>query len=385
MYGIYSVDRFTYVKSLKNMDIYKDNRVVLTLDAGGTNFVFNAFRGGKAILDGIRKDSHASDLERCLATIKDGFHEVIRLVSEKPVAVSFAFPGPADYPNGIIDNSNNLPAFKGGVPLKSILEGEFELPVFINNDGDLFAYGEALGGILPEINARLKASGSPKRYRNLVGFTLGTGFGGGFVSNDRLITGDNVTAAEVWLFSNRYHPGVNTEEVVSIRSVQRFYAEQAQIEYPNELEPKDIYEIATGTREGNQEAAKKAYELTGRALGDAVANVLTFTDGIAVIGGGITGARDLYMPAVMEELNSRFDPSDDRSMPRLVQKVFNLDQEEDRDKFFRDYSKTLSIPGTDRSIDYDPVPRLAIATSSRGASESIALGAYAFALQQIEN
>jgi glucokinase len=367
------------------MDIYKDNRVVLTLDAGGTNFVFNAFRSGIAILDGIRKDSHASDLERCLATLKEGFHAVMRSVEEKPVAISFAFPGPADYPNGIIDNSNNLPAFRGGVPLKSILEEEFSLPVYINNDGDLFAYGEALGGILPEINSRLEASGSPKRYRNLVGFTLGTGFGGGFVSNGQLITGDNVTAAEVWLFSNRYHPTVNTEEVVSIRSVQRFYADQAGIEYPNDLDPKNIFEIASGFREGNREAARKAYKLTGRALGDAIANVLTFTDGIAVIGGGITGARDLYMPAVMEELNSRFDPTDERSMPRLVQKVFNLDDEKEREAFFRDYSKILTIPGTNRSISYDPVPRLAIATSSRGASESISLGAYAYALQQIDN
>jgi glucokinase len=365
------------------MDIYSDNRVVLTLDAGGTNFVFNAFKGGKAITDGIRKDSNADHLERCLATMKEGFSEVIQSIEESPVAISFAFPGPADYANGIIDNSNNLPAFQGGVPLKSILEEEFGLPVYINNDGDLFAYGEALGGILPEINAQLEASGSPKRYKNLFGFTLGTGFGGGFVSNGQLITGDNVTAAEVWLFSNRHHPTVNAEEAVSIRAVQRFYAAEAGIEYPNDLEPKDIYEIARGDKEGNKEAALKAYESTGRALGDTVANILTFTDGIAVIGGGITGANDLYMPAVMEELNYKYGSSNADEMPRLVQKVFNLDNEEERSDFFRDYSKTLPIPGTDKTVSYDPVPRLAIATSTLGASESISLGAYAYALQQI--
>ena len=55
------------------MDIYDDDRVVLTLDAGGTNFVFNAFRGGEAILKGIRKDANADHLERCLATMKEGF------------------------------------------------------------------------------------------------------------------------------------------------------------------------------------------------------------------------------------------------------------------------------------------------------------------------
>jgi glucokinase len=365
------------------MDIYSDERVVLTLDAGGTNFVFNAFRGGKAISKGVRKNANADHLERCLANMKAGFRELMEELDQAPVAISFAFPGPADYVRGIIDNSNNLPAFKGGVPLKSILEEEFGLPVFINNDGDLFAYGEALGGILPEINARLEASGSPKRYRNLVGFTLGTGFGGGFVSNGTLITGDNVTAAEVWLFSNRHNPDVNAEDIVSIRSVQRAYASEADIEYPNKLEPKDIYEIAKGVRKGNRAAALKAYEATGRALGDTVANVLSFVDGIAVIGGGITGASELYMPAVMEELNFKYHPSNAEELPRLVQRVFNLDDEQERNDFFKDYSKTLPIPGTDRTITYDPLPRLAIATSSRGASESISLGAYAFALQKI--
>lgn len=367
------------------MNIYRDDRVVLTLDAGGTNLVFNAFKGGKPITRGIRKDAQANHLERCLANLKSGFHEVMQEIDEKPVAISFAFPGPADYANGIIDNSNNLPAFKGGVPLKSILEEEFGLPVFINNDGDLFAYGEALGGILPEINAQLEASGSPKRYRNLVGFTLGTGFGAGFVSDGRLITGDNVTAAEVWLFSNRHSPEVNAEDVVSIRSVQRVYAAEAGIAYPNELEPKDIYEIAKGKKKGDRNAALKAYEETGKALGDTVANVLTFIDGIAVIGGGITGASELYMPAVMEELNFKYHPSNVDEMPRLVQKVFNLDDDQDRKEFFMDYSRTIPIPGTGRSISYDPLPRLAIATSSRGANESIALGAYAYALKQIDS
>jgi len=118
-------------------------------------------------------------------------------------------------------------------------------------------------------------------------------------------------------------------------------------------------------------------------LGDTVANVLTFIDGIAVIGGGITGASDLYMPAVMEELNFKYHPSNVDEMPRLVQRVFNLDDEKDRNEFYKDNSKTLNIPGTGKTISYDPLPRLAIATSSRGASESISLGAYAFALQQI--
>lgn len=365
------------------MNIYTDKRIVLTLDAGGTNFVFSAIREGRPVTAEVRKDANAHDLSLCISTMKEGFYEVIGMLHEKPVAISFAFPGPADYPNGIIGDLNNLPAFRGGVPLKPILEQEFNLPVFINNDGDLYAYGEALGGILPEINSKLEKAGSPKKYHNLVGLTLGTGFGGGLVRNGELFIGDNSTAAEVWLFSNRYGTKVNAEDLVSTRSVQRVYAKEAGLEYPNELMPKDIFDIATGKKEGNRQAAIIAYEETGRALGDTVANLLTFIDGIVVIGGGITGARDLYMPAVMKELDANYFPSNTEKLPRLVQKIFNLDDSEDERSFYKDYSKEIPVPGTDKFVTYDPLPRLAVATSRIGASEAIAIGAYAFALQKI--
>ncbi|MDA3822639.1 MAG: ROK family protein [Bacteroidales bacterium] len=364
--------------------MYSDNRVVLTLDAGGTNFVFTAIQKGKAITKEIRKDANASDLDLCIRTMKEGFRELIELLDEEAVAISFAFPGPADYPNGIIGDLNNLPAFRGGIPLKAVLEEEFKLPVFINNDGDLYAYGEALGGILPEINTKLEKAGSPKRYHNLVGLTLGTGFGGGLIRNSQLFIGDNSTAAEVWLFSNRYGTEVNAEDVVSTRSVQRVYAEQAGLDYPNNLMPKDIFDIATGQKEGNMKAALQAYEDTGRALGDTVANLFTFVDGIVVIGGGITGAKDLYMPAVMDELSSSYKPSNTDSLPRLVQKIFNLDDKNDQHEFYKDYSKEIPVPGSNKKVSYDPVPRLAIATSRIGASEAIALGAYAFALKALD-
>ncbi|MCF8380601.1 MAG: ROK family protein [Bacteroidales bacterium] len=365
------------------MNIYSDERIVLTLDAGGTNFVFSAIQKGKAITREITKPSNAHNLDLCLETIKTGFEEIKAELTEEPVAISFAFPGPADYPNGIIGDLNNLPAFRGGVPLGGILENHFNLPVYINNDGDLYAYGEALGGILPEINAKLEASGSPKRYKNLVGLTLGTGFGAGIVRNKELFIGDNSTAAEVWLFSNQKSPGVNAEDIVSIRAVQRVYAKEAGIDYPNSLSPKDIFEIARGDKEGNREAALYAYRVMGTALGDTIANLLTFIDGIIVIGGGITGAAEFYMPAVFEEINSSYLPSDGNPLPRLVQKIYNLDDQQQSQGFYMDQSKELKIPGSPKLAVYDPVPRLGIATTKIGASKAISLGAYAYALSRI--
>lgn len=134
------------------MDYRNDNRVVLTLDAGGTNFVFSAIRGMELIGEPITLPSNGDNLDKCLSGIIDGFSSLMNGLTEKPVAISFAFPGPADYPNGIIGDLGNLPAFRGGVALGPMLEDRFHLPVFINNDGDLFAYGEAIAGFLPFVN-----------------------------------------------------------------------------------------------------------------------------------------------------------------------------------------------------------------------------------------
>ena len=138
-----------------------DSRIVLTLDAGGTNMVFSAMRGGEYIIDPITLPSNAKNLDLCLQTLVLGFSTVIDKLEEKPVAISFAFPGPADYPHGIIGGYlPNFPSFRDGVALGPFLEDKFGIPVYINNDGDLYAYGEALGGALPEVNARLEAAGS---------------------------------------------------------------------------------------------------------------------------------------------------------------------------------------------------------------------------------
>src|SRR5690242_20056428 len=99
----------------------QDPRVVMTLDAGGTSFRFSAMRGNKAITPTVTLPSNADNLERCLANLIEGFTETRRKCPDKPVAISFAFPGPADYPNGIIGDLPNLPAFRGGIALGPML------------------------------------------------------------------------------------------------------------------------------------------------------------------------------------------------------------------------------------------------------------------------
>ncbi len=364
------------------MNTTNDKRIVLTLDAGGTNFVFSAIRGNGEIVDPISKPSNAHDLDLCLNTIITGFEEVMSKLKDKPVAISFAFPGPADYPNGIIGELGNLPAFKGDVALGPMLEEKFGMPVFINNDGDLFAYGEAISGLLPFVNSELEKAGSPRRFNNLIGVTLGTGFGAGIVRNGELFIGDNSLAAEVWLLRDKFHQGMNVEESISIRAIQRVYRDTSGDS--SELTPKDIYDIAMGDREGDAAAANKAFAVMGEALGDALSSLVTLLDGIVVIGGGVSGAYPLIFPAMFEEMNSMFSNFAGETYRRLVQIPFNLEDETELKKFVEGDMREVSVPGSNKKVKYDPLARTGIGISKLGASKAISIGAYAFALNALD-
>jgi len=365
------------------MILTEDKRIVMTLDAGGTNFVFSAIQGGKSVIEPITLPSNAHDLDLCLQTLLDGFLKVRSMLTVDPVAISFAFPGPADYPNGIIGDLGNLPAFRGGVALGPMLEEKFNLPVFINNDGDLYAYGEAIAGYLPYINQMLEKAGSPKRFNNLVGFTLGTGFGAGIVRNEELFRGDNSGAAEVFLLRHKLEPDMNVEEGVSIRAVQREFSRLAGIAFEEAPTPKDIYDIGCGKTQGNREAAVASFNRMGEVLGDAIANVLTLIDGLAVIGGGVSGSASLFFPKMIEEMNTTFQNPAGDIYGRLCARTFNLEDKDQLDKFIRGESKKISVPGSSRKVMYDPLIRLGVGLSKIGTFRAISIGAYAFAIKNI--
>ena len=360
-----------------------DNRVVITLDAGGTNLVFGAMQANKFIVEPITLPSHAENLDKCLATMVEGFQAVIDRLSEKPVAISFAFPGPADYPNGIIGGYlPNFPSFRDGVALGPFLEATFGIPVFINNDGDLFAYGEALGGALPQVNARLEALNSSKRYKNLVGYTFGTGFGVGVVIDNRLNRGDN-SCVETFCLRHKKMPEIIVEDGVSVRAVKRVYAELSGD--PNHgLEPREICDIADGKRPGNVGAARQAFAEMGEIAGDAMAAAVTLIDGLVVIGGGITAARKWIMPGLLRELRAKMHTLSGDELNRVQMKVYDLDDEAEFREFAKGRLQPLKVYGTDRYVAYDPQKRIGVTISKLGASQAISVGAYAFALSQLD-
>jgi glucokinase len=358
----------------------KDDRVVLTLDAGGTNLVFSAMKGAREIVDFRELRCSPNDLGSILATIEDGFREIVHHVDQEIHAISFAFPGPADYRRGIIGDLPNLSAFRGGVALGPFLEKRFGLPVHINNDANLYVLGEYVFGFLPWVNHLLEQGGIDRRYRNLTGITLGSGFGCGIMVNGQLNIGDNSNGGELWLMRNKLFPELCTDASIGQGKIRRMYSERSGIPYEKVPESKEIFHIAMGESKGDREAALQAFRTTGEIIGDALANTSVLVDGLIVIGGGLSGAHALLMPEIMDQLNGTILHLDGVSHPRIAQKAFYLDREEELEKFLRGNPREITIPFSQESLHIDDMPRTGVGISALGANRAISLGAYIYAL-----
>jgi glucokinase len=255
--------------------------------------------------------------------------------------------------------------------------------VFINNDGELFVYGEAIAGFLPYVNGLLAKAGSPKRYKNLFGVTLGTGFGSGITRDGELYAGDNSNASQIWLMRNKLQPQMNAEEGASIRAVRRAYAEGAGIPFDQAPDPRGIEEIALGKAPGKRAAAVEAYRRLGEVVGDAMGNALSLLDGLAVVGGGVSKGWRLFLPALVDELNSNYTGAAGNQFRRLPEVALNLEDAAQLKKFLKGSAKTVTVPGGSRKIKYDALQRIGVGVSRLGTSEAVAVGAYAFALRKL--
>jgi len=362
----------------------KDNRTVMTMDGGGTNFVFSAMQHENEIIEPITYPSMGHDLNQSLETIIKGLKEVQSKLSQAPVAISFCFPGPADFERGIIGDLVNLPGYRGGVALGPMLEEQFGIPVYLNNDGDLFTYGESIAGLLPWINTQLQDAGSPKQYANLFGTTFGTGFGGGIVSHGSIIKGDNSAGGEINRMRNKLLNDSCAEESVSIHGVQDAFIKYSGIDNGDCPEPKHLYEIAQGTRDGDQASAKKAFYDLSISAGDALANAVTLVDGLIVIGGGLSNAWPLFLETLVEEMNRPYNPKNGIYTDRLEVKAFNLENKNHLDAFLKGKKRTINIPKSKKTIQYDPLQRIGVGISKLGTGKAVSIGAYTYALNMLD-
>ncbi len=133
-----------------------------------------------------------------------------------------------------------------------------------------------------------------------------------------------------------------------------------------------------------QEAAMYSFKKYGFSLGEAIANIVTMIDGLVVIGGGISNSYDLFMPFCMEILQGKMKTYDGKFMPRLPVKFFDYENSWDYIYFLSGKQKRIKVPFSDKGVTYDNEKRIAIGKSILGTSKAVAIGAYAFAINQID-
>jgi len=275
--------------------------------------------------------------------------------------------------------------FRGGVPLKAMLEEHFAMPVFINNDGDLFTYGEAIAGLLPQVNQTLADAGSSRRYNNLLGVTFGTGFGGGIVSKGELFTGDNSAGAEINRMRNKLYPQTSAEDSVTIRAIKRVYTREAAMAVEDVPEPEEIFRSGVGELEGDGEAARKAFSELAEVAGSSIADAVSLTDSLVVIGGGMAGAWSLFLQHLVDEMNFSYNDLNDNSLQRMEVLAYNLKNDQCFKDFLEDTSMQIMVPFSDKFVNYDPVKKIGVGISHLGTSKAVAIGAYTYALNELSD
>ena len=107
----------------------------------------------------------------------------IRSVPADVVALSVSIGGPLDVLQGMILSPPNLPGWDR-IPLKQLLADRFQLPVYIEHDGNAGALAEYYFG-------------AGRGARNIVFLTMGTGFGAGIILDGRLYRGTSDVAGEM--------------------------------------------------------------------------------------------------------------------------------------------------------------------------------------------
>ena len=167
--------------------------------------------------------------------------------------------------------------------------------------------------------------------------------------------------------------------------MRRLYAQQAGVKKEDSPSPKEIYEIAIGMMKGNKDAAIEAYKQMAEVVGDTISNAVTLLDGLVVIGGGLAGASSLFMPFLIDEMNSSFVKPNGSKQKRLIAEIYNLDDDSEMEKFVKSEAKEIQVYGTNKKVKYDPSQKIGVGVSKLSTSKAIAVGAYAFALHKIDS
>ncbi len=160
--------------------------VYIGVDLGGTKIAAGVVNDNCEIL---YKDSIPTGASRPAEEIAADMAALCKSVTEKagvdPADVAWigiGSPGSIDRENGVILYANNINFLK--TPFAAMLRAHWDIPVYIDNDANAAALGEAYAG-------------AAKGCRDAIMVTLGTGVGGGIIIDRKIYSGFNSNGAEL--------------------------------------------------------------------------------------------------------------------------------------------------------------------------------------------
>ncbi len=277
------------------------------IDVGGTNIKIGLFDSELKL---ICKTSITTDAEMGPEIVINNMAQTVEqliagagLSLQDVVAIGIGTPGPAKYSEGIIIRSTNMPKFKN-VPICRMLNEKLGAPIVFDNDANVACWGEY-------------TVGAGKGVKDIVFFTLGTGIGGGIVSDGELVHGCDENAAElghmiIYPDGRSCNCGQKgcVEAYGSAASTARRATEALEagaksslkkvLDEKGKITSKDIYEhLAAG-----DELAKEITDGTAKALAITCINMLHTTEPKRIIfTGGMIAAGD----ALLNRIKDFFD------------------------------------------------------------------------------
>ena len=216
------------------------------------------------------------------------------------LGLGISSPGPLNPFTGVIVAPPNLPGWLD-VPLRDIMESEFNLPVFIGNDANVAALAEA-------------SKGAAQGSRHVVYITVSTGIGAGIICDGKLLLGRDGLAAEFGhipiLLENGTVSSVELEAAgpAIARRVKREIQGGAKSKVmevaQRDLNRIDAKAVGMAAAAGDQLAiAQLAY--AGRIIGLGIVSILhLFNPEVIVIGGGVSKTGDLLFTPMREAVRA---------------------------------------------------------------------------------
>ena len=263
------------------------------LDIGGTKIELAAYDADMQSLHSKRIATPTSDYAVFLQSVQNLVVEADTFLGTKAV-VGLGVPGVVDaYTGGHL--SANIPAIKGA-NLRLDLQQRLQREVVVANDCHCFAMSEANGG-------------AAEGYSSMFGAIIGTGVGGGFCINGKLVSGRNGVAGE-WghwsvsaallaqyqlpLFDSALSmPGI-LERYISGSGLSRLY----QLQGGGDADVITIVERANRSELDAQRAIDIHTDLVAQGLATLV---MALDPQIIVLGGGLSNMKHLYadLPAAI--------------------------------------------------------------------------------------